>query len=198
VSGWAFGMDSWDYMEWYNRRSGLVRVALFPILVPVMLVHGAVVMIFVFPAVLVYSAARGVRDTRRFWRRMRESGRLADWREVAPRLDLAAGTLVVEIGPKGPWRAWWIDRPRAEVDPDRTVPSWREFEERSWDVFEPESVWSERIANWTVNRLTGHRSAARVLAPPWRRHLLRLGTQTKHESVLVMPWFAPGSLSREN
>ena len=195
-------MASWDPNEWYNRQPPWLRVLLVPILVPVILVYGTVVvwsvLLIVLPFLLIASPSlliKGWIEDRRFWRRLRERGQVGQWPEVEPRLNSGSGTLVVEVTPKGPVCSWLIDVPRDEVDPERVVPSWQQFEEQGWDVFESSPDAFESLNRWTVERLGAYEASAQALVPSWRQ-LTGLGVETKQRSVLAVLCWCEGCLTR--
>lgn len=184
----------WDYVEWYNRQAIWSRLLLYPLLVPVILVHGSAGIAFFFLGVLPRLLVTGWIENRRFWQTLRERGRLGRWPEVEPRVSSGCGTLVVEVGPQGPGCSWLIDRPRDEVDPDHVVPSWRDYEERGWDAFESDDAAFEALDRWSVDRLVTYESSAYGLLASWWR-LARLGDDVKRASVLAVPCSCKGCLS---
>lgn|SRR5262249_50405973 len=188
-------MVSWDYTEWYNRQPVWLRVLLFPILVPVILVHGTVGMAFFLLIALPFLLVKGWVENRRFWQRLRERGQVGRWPEVEPKVSCGSGTLVVAVTPKGPGCSWLIDLPRDEVDPEHAVPSWQQFEEKGWDVFESSPAAFESLNRWTVERLGAYESSARAVVPSWRQ-LAGLAIETKQRSVLAVLCWCEGCLPR--
>src|SRR5262245_908202 len=145
-------MASLDYIEGYNRLPVWLRVLLFPILVPVMLVHGMVVMGFFLIVILPFLLVGAWIDNLRFWHKLRKRGQVRQWTEVEPQVTSGSGTLIVEVSPKGPGCSWLIDLPREAVDPEHVVPSWQQYEESGWDAFHSTPTTFESMNRWTVER----------------------------------------------
>jgi hypothetical protein len=145
---------------------------------------------------LPYLTIVGNLENRRSWRRLRERGQVAEWSEVAPAIAYKDGTLVVEVGPKGPACSWWIDQPRSEIDPDRVVPSWQDFEEQEWKLFESKAGY-DQVKQWSTSRLAAYESSARAVDPfPSRSQLSKVGADSKRDAVLVICDWHEGCLSR--
>jgi hypothetical protein len=187
-------MASWDYTEWYNRQPVWQRVLLFPILFPVILFHGTVVMVFFLLIILPFLLVKGWIESRRFWRKLRERGQIGLWPEVEPQVSNGSGTLIVEVTPKGPGCSWLIDLPRDAVDPEHVVPSWQQFEEQGWDVFESPPTAFESMNRWTLERLGAYESSARALVPSWKQ-LAGLALEAKQRSVLAVLCWCEGCLT---
>lgn len=187
-------MKAQDHADWLNRSPRWPRMLLFLALYPFMLAYSiislAVIVLFVIPIMTI----KGKIEHRRFWRKLREQGRVVTWPEVEEQVCKGEGTLVVEITPKGPGYSWLIDRRRVELDPDCVVPSWRDIEERGWEVFRSSSV-NESIDRWTSERLGPYATSARALIPTWSQ-LTGLKTDAKRESVLGVLSGGKGTLSR--
>jgi hypothetical protein len=181
-----------ELCEWWDRRPDWMQLLLLPIVFVLTMIFLAFTILVILPCFAIV----GYLKYRRTWRRLRESGRVTKWFEVAPAVALKAGTLVVEVGPKGPACLWWIDRPRAEIDPDNIVPSWLDFEELEWRLFQRKADVN-RVEQWAINRLAAYESSAHTVAPgPWWSRLSRLGGDTKRDAVLVMWYESEGCLSR--
>ncbi len=188
-------MASCDYVKWYSGQPVWLRVLLFPILVPLVLVHSTLVMAFVILIVLPFLLVKGWIANRRFWQRLRERDQVGQWPAVEPRVSSGSGTLVVEVTPKGPGCSWLIDLPRDAVDPEHVVPSWQQFEEQGWDVFDSSPAAFESLNRWTVERLGAYESSARALILSWRQ-LAGLGVMATQRSVLAVPCWCEGCLTR--
>src|SRR5262245_36103232 len=107
-----------DYGEWVYQRPIWLQIILWPILVPVMLIHSMVGIAFFILVFLPFLAVTDSLANRRFWGRLRSRGQVANWGETANKINRGAGTLIVEIAPKGPGYSWLVDRARDEIDPD--------------------------------------------------------------------------------
>lgn len=186
-----------DYIDaWYDNRPPWVQLLLFPI--PLVLSLAMLpYWIFVAWPCFIIDIIKFKLENRRFWRRLRERSQVAKWSEVAPVVAHKASTMIVEVGPKGPTCAWWIDRPRGEIDPDCVVPSWQDFEEREWEVVFKRKANYDQVEQWSLSRLAAYESSAQAVAPvPSWSQLSQLETDTKRDAVLVMCCWDGGCLSR--
>lgn len=181
-------MASWDFIGWYEGQSLWLQLLLFPIIAPVMLIYNVVILTYLLLIWLPFAIIKCQIDSRRYWRKLHERGRVADWSEVEWRVNSGCATLVIEVTLKGTAScSWLIDRPRDEIDPDHAVPSWQQFAEKRLDLFEPNEV-SEFVNRWTVDLLKAYESSVRVLILS-RWQMARLSAEAKQQSVLaVMCW----------
>jgi hypothetical protein len=187
--------DPCFYFLWYIRQPVWLRVLLFPILVPVMFVHGVIVVSALFLFVLPYYSVLGCIEYRRFWKKLRERGQVGSWPEVKPQIASGSGTLIVEVTPKGPGCSWLIDLPRDVVDPEHVLLSWQQFEEQGWEALEATPTSFDAMNGWTVERLGAYESSARALTPSWTQ-LAKLQVETKQQSVLAVPCWCDGCLTK--
>ena len=187
-------MAAWDYIEWYNRQPIWLEVLLFPIIVPVMFVHGTIMMAFFLFAFLPFVLIKGSIEHRRFWKKLRERGQVTRWPEVEPQVRSGSGTLVVEVTPKGAGWSWFIAHTRDEVDPQHVVPSWQDFEQREWELFESKEGFTS-LNRWSVERLGAYESSARALFVSGET-LARLETEVKQRSILAVLGACEGCLTK--
>lgn len=122
---------------------------------------------------------------RTFMRKLRERGQVREWGEVESLVSGGAGTLIVEFTAKGPGYAWFIDRPRDEVDPEHVLPSWQDVEKRETDLYAMSLGNSEVQNRWNVERFRTHWTLALVSTPTWSQ-LSSLKADAKREAVFVV------------
>jgi hypothetical protein len=180
------------FFDWLNVLPVWGKLLVMPVVLPILLVYSTAALLLLF-LLLPFLIAKGQWENHKFWRRLRQDGRVALWAEVAPRVSSGEGTLIVEVGPKGPGWSWWIDRPRDEIDPDHVVPSWQDVEERGWRALEPAAAF-ESLNRWTVERLGAYESLARTVVMSWGQ-LTGLTPEAKRQSVVAVPWLCEGCLT---
>src|SRR5262245_11542189 len=181
-------MTSCNPIGWTDYQPVWLRVILFPVLVALVIVYSVIVLPFFILIVLPLFLVWGWIGYRRFWRRLRKRGQIGRWSEVEPLVTSGSGTLIVELTPKGPGCSWLLDVPRDEIDPEHVVPTWRQFEEHGWEVFESTPTAFEAMNRWIGERLGTYEASARALAPSWRK-LAGLAVEVKQRSVLaVLRW----------
>lgn len=178
-------------LTWYgrqlNRLPPWAACTVWFLLLPVLWVLGLAYNAVAIPVLLVvlpYWIFTWWREDRRFWQNLQQQGRVAQWPEVEAKMNGALGTLIVELGPKGPVCSWLIEHPRDDVDPDHNLPSWHEFEEREWNLFD--SDIAKAIARWTTESFGAHEPSARALFTSWSK-LSGLEAQAKKSVLIVFP-----------
>lgn len=186
-------MPDLDYIERYNRQPIWVRVALMPLLFPVMLVHASAMMVFFVLLGLPYALCRGWMENRRFWRGLRGRGQVIEWADAAERLTQGGRTLVVEMSPKGPGCSWLLDVPRDQIDPLHVAPAWKQVQ-ADVDVLETPSDRFEVLNQWTLQRLGAYTTSARALGAT-AKQLAGLADTISQQSVIAIPWICEGNLS---
>lgn len=191
-------MKAGDYFErfmgWYEHSPGWVQLVWAPVAIPIMFAYAVVVMAVMFGVVIPVLTVWMVWADHRLWRRLRREGRVGRWEDVAPRAIDGTGTLVVEVGPKGPGCAWLIDRPRAAIDPEATVPTWDAYEVAGLDVLDRPPGW-ERVKAWAAERLRPFESTAPVLVPSMSQ-IDALPPEAKRGAVLVVDGWERGFAER--
>ena len=189
-----------DYVEWcigwYGRRPFWVRVLLFPLMLVLGLVQFIWTMAFVILFLLLVTPILTIKhwlSERRFWNRLRARNQVAQWNDVERSLRERKGVLITEVHFKGLGYCWWIDRPRSEVDPDRVVPSWTDFEARSFDAFGSDAEFNA-LKLWVIQRLTAYESMAKAVVVTWPQ-IEGLPDDLKRDSILAVDWLCKGNMS---
>jgi hypothetical protein len=103
-----FGLFGWGFAN-NSEMSNLQRLLVIPLL-PIGLLGGTIGMaaLLMFAAVVLPVALVGtVIHNRRFRTLMRSQGRYLDVAELRQKLESGKGTLIEEMGHKGPYRVWW-------------------------------------------------------------------------------------------
>lgn len=177
------------FKEWYDRQSLWVRTVLFPVLFAAAMVFNVFGLAVILPIELI----KGSIQRRRFWRNLEARGQVAKWTDVEKQVSLGNGTLIVEIGPKGPGCSWLIDLPRYEIDRDHNVPSWQKFETTIPEMFSLSNTEFDSLNKWTLDCLGAYVMSARALVPTWSQ-IEQLTDEAKKNSVLAIPYSCEGSL----
>lgn len=94
--------------EVVERPASAVRAVAGFVCIPMFLGLVLALLILAIPLILLGVAVGRVRDALFRWR-MRRRGRFLVWAEVDPRMAAGPGTLVLEYGNAGLWRAWWTE-----------------------------------------------------------------------------------------
>jgi hypothetical protein len=148
-------------------------------------------------ALAAFFIAKSCWESHRFWSKMTANGRVGNWSEVQTKLSQGSGTLLVEVGMKGPEYSWWIEEPCGDVDPHRAVPSWRDYEQRGWNAASGDKSGFEAMNRWTVEKLGVYESSAKVVVVS-QRALAGLNEDVKQGSVLAVLAWCDGCLSRRS
>jgi hypothetical protein len=82
---------------------------IFPVAFPLGLVCGVLVFAGVIAIVLPVAAVQGFHRRRRFRASMKAKARFLAGAELQSKLASGEGTLIAELGPKGPFRIWWTE-----------------------------------------------------------------------------------------
>lgn len=113
------------------------------------------------------------------------------WSQASERVSRDEATLLVELWAKGPYRAWLLDRSRAEIDPNRALISWTDFAERGWDAVPDSGDRHERIKEWVLGVLPRFVSTAVLTDASWKS-LAELDEGTRSTQVVTYGWCGPG------
>jgi hypothetical protein len=98
----------------------------------------------------VYLVYTGLRDRRRFRRKLAHEGRLMTWRTVRELLISGKGMLIVELWPKKGFGAtWWIDPVRLAEHPACPLPNITEFGTEEFD----RKLEDPTLAKWCYEHL---------------------------------------------
>jgi len=148
-----------------------------------MLFLGMLAMLYLIPVFCILTIY-GLWKHHKFWRELKTQGRVVSWSEVRQRISQSVGILIVEIGPKGPAYSWWMDCSRNEIDPEQAVPSWHDFEEQTWFLFNSAEEY-DRMKKWAIEHLHAYQSSAKAVAVSWSQ-LSKLDSEIKQNGVLVV------------
>jgi len=177
-------MKTWfeNHCGWYDRQPVWIRIVAFPIVFLVALIYNVVVLPYIL-VVLFVAIIQATAASRRFWQRLGKRGQVVRWPELRQEVTRKNGTLLVEIGPKGPGYSWWLSQSRNEVDPEHRVQSLYDFEKRGWDIFDAADY--DRVEQWAVEQLGAYESSAKAVAVSGSQ-LSKLPVEVKREVVLVI------------
>jgi hypothetical protein len=89
-----------------------VVIALSPFIL-VFVVTLSMFFFMIIVALLPVGFVVGIRHEMKLWRHLKSRGRLLRRSELERKLDRDQGSLIVECGPKGPYRLWWTEEESA-------------------------------------------------------------------------------------
>ncbi|MFO1095093.1 MAG: hypothetical protein U0992_17570 [Planctomycetaceae bacterium] len=178
----------------FARLPRWLQVCLYPVFVvfigiPTMVVLGLLLFVL-WPRLIL----QGWLEDRAWWKKMRRLGRVVEWPVVERELTCDSSTLVVEVGPKGPYISWLINAPRDVIDPAHVIPNWHQLVCSGYSVFDEVGGERDLIADWTVERLSTFADSAQAMHGDWQR-VDRLPISIQRQSVLAIHELCEGCLS---
>lgn len=178
--------------RWPQR---LGRLAVSVVFLPVSVVVLVATMLAAVPLVL-YAAVREKHLDRRFWRRVRGAGRLANWSEIHDELTQGHGVLVIDMGPGG-WSSgagYWLPDEPTSLDPEANCPRWSLFETHPEKAMVEMVLHRDRMHRWSQAHLGPRLAGARFAHIPNRAIASQLDADTKRNRVFIVWIDDPSSL----